>query len=52
MKTLFSRLLGVFSRRKSDDRLSEEIQTHLDLLTDRVLDGDRTACGLRKSSRT
>jgi hypothetical protein len=34
MRTLILRLLGVFSRWNSDDRLSEEIQAHLDLLTE------------------
>jgi len=34
MRILISRLLDVVLRRQRDDRLSEEVQTHLDLLTD------------------
>lgn len=34
MRTLISRCLDVLVRRRRDERLSEEIQTHLDLLTD------------------
>lgn len=34
MRTLISRLLDLVLRRRRDDRLSEEIQAHLDLLAD------------------
>ena len=34
MRTFISRLLDVILRRQRDDRLSEEMQSHLDLLTD------------------
>ena len=34
MRTLISRLLDLVLRRRRDDRLSEEVQSHLDLLTD------------------
>ncbi len=34
MRTMLSRLLDVVLRRQREDRLSQEIQSHLDLLTD------------------
>ncbi len=34
MRTLFSRLLDLVLRRQREERLSEEIQSHLDLITD------------------
>ena len=34
MRTFISRLLDVILRRQREDRLSEEMQSHLDLLTD------------------
>src|SRR5688572_16219293 len=41
MGTFFSRLLDVILRRRREDRLSEELQAHLDLLT-----GEHIARGL------
>jgi predicted permease len=37
MRTLISRVLDVLFRRQREDRLSEEVQAHLDLLTDEHL---------------
>ena len=34
MRTLFSRLLDLILRRRRDERLSEEVQAHLDLMAD------------------
>lgn len=53
MRTFFSRLLDVVLRREREDRLSEEMQAHLDLLTEehiaRGLSPDAARLAARKS---
>ncbi|MSO82311.1 MAG: FtsX-like permease family protein [Acidobacteria bacterium] len=51
MKILISRLLEAVLRRQRDDRLSEEVQSHLDLLTDEHIAHGRSPDDARLAAR-
>lgn len=51
MPTFLSRLLDVVLRRSRDRVLAEEVQAHLDLLTDEYVAGGMTPEGARLAAR-
>ncbi len=44
LRTIASRVLDMFGRRRADERLDEEIRAHLDKLTDDQLGAGSRTC--------